>query len=81
MHISSPGDDLHEMSKSIFCEKKKYHYFVVCWISPEIGKSYWKCSQWKRGCIYKLNFIFTAKQSDRQAWTNSVRPRTRSVDI
>ena len=38
MQIVSNGDNMHEMSNSIFWGKKKIHQFVVCWISPENGK-------------------------------------------
>ena len=41
MQIVSNGDNLHEISKSVFWEnKKKYHQFFACWISPESGKGY-----------------------------------------
>ena len=40
MQIVSLGDNLHEVSKSIYWYKnkklkKKYYQFVVCWICPE----------------------------------------------
>ena len=39
MQIVSFGDNLHEMSKSIFWEKLENIYqFVIHWICPESGK-------------------------------------------
>ena len=38
MQIVSIGDNLHEMSKSVFWEiydKDKRHQFAIRWISPE----------------------------------------------
>ena len=40
MQIVSIGDNLHDISKPVFLikNKKKYHQFVICWISQESGK-------------------------------------------
>ena len=39
MQIVFNGDNLHEMSSTVFWEKQeKYHQIVICWISPESGK-------------------------------------------
>ena len=43
MQIVSFGDNLHEVSDSIFLEKKeKYQQFVVCSIRPLRGKCWIK---------------------------------------
>ena len=39
MQIVSTGDNLHEMSSPVTCEKfEKYYQFVICWISLESGR-------------------------------------------